>query len=216
MPVRRSPLVARFSLPVTIAAIAAIATGWSLDARAQSVWADVEVGVGRAALPNSFNDAEPTKLDPAFGLGAGVRFSAWTIGLRGHVVPTSSFTFYQGVLEAGFHPSAGRWDPYVSVHGGYAVMSMHALDLSAFGPLGSVAPPNPRGPDLGLGLGVDYRVTPLFALGIGVTGDVLFLSAPASYSNAGPGEQQVLLFTGGSGVGSAVIGTIHAGWRFEI
>jgi hypothetical protein len=207
-------------LPV---AIAAIATGWSLDAHAQSVWADVEVGAGRAALPSSFNDFEPTKVDPAFGLGAGVRFAAWTVGLRGHVVPTSSFTFYQGVLEAGFHPSAGRWDPYVSVHGGYAVMSLHAITIPFFnGPPGSgepqasFTPPAPRGPDLGLGLGVDYRVTSLFALGIGVTGDVLFLSAPASYFNAGSGGQEALLFAPGSGVGNAVIASIHAGWRFEL
>ncbi len=217
---RRLLLVARFSLPL---AAAALATVWSLDARAQSAWADVEVGAGRVALPDSFGDFTPTKLDPAFGLGAGLRFSAWTVGLRGHAVPTSSFTFYQGVLEAGFHPSAGRWDPYVSVHGGYAVMSLHAITTpfldgspGSGAPPGSLTPPAPRGPDLGLGLGVDYRVTSLFALGVGATGDALFLSAPASYADARPGQVQALLFAPRSGVGSAVIGAIHAGWRFGI
>jgi hypothetical protein len=79
-----------------------------------------------------------------------------------------------------------------------------------------VTPANPRGPDFGLGLGVDYRVTSLFALGLGVTADALFLTMPASYVTLSPVGPPVLVMNPGSGVGSAVIASVHAGWRFEL
>jgi hypothetical protein len=212
MRVRRFQRVVGFALPLAIGA-----TSWSLDASAQSVWADVQGGAGRIDLPVSFSDFAPMKVEPALGLGAGLRFSAWTVGLRGELVPTTSFTFYQGVIEAAFRPSLGRWEPYVGVRGGYTTMSMKPVYLpSLTGVMGSPIPiPSPHGPDLGMGLGLDFRVTPLLAVGVGVAADALLLSTSAGYFDLS-GDAKVLVQAPSSGVGSAIVASLHAAAQFDL
>jgi hypothetical protein len=126
----------------------------------------------------------------AFGVGAGLRFLTWTVGLRARVAPLSDFTLIQANLEAGFHLPLGAWDPYVNVHGGYVTTPLKNAPSSF---------PTPNGFDLGGSLGADYYFTALLSLGLDLTADALFLSADSQ-----------------SSTGSALIGSLHLGLHFDL
>jgi hypothetical protein len=155
------------------------------------------------------------------GVGAGLSLGVWSFGVRGRVTPASPFTLFQGVLEVGIHPlRTGPWDPYVSVHGGYALVSMREhVPFAADSPEPNVAfpLPNAHGPEAGLSLGGDYYVSPLLSLGLDVTADAMSLSSPAAYfTEAGTGLPSVLVRNPVSGLGIGMSVSAHVGLHFDL
>lgn len=184
--------------------------------RLELVYVNAEVGGAYANLNNQTN---PLNIYPggqggvAFGLGAGLRFVFFTIGVRGRAAPFSGYTLYEANLEAGFHLPLGAWDPYVNVHGGYAGAHMNAEPaLTIAGTSVSYTPPSPSGGDFGGSLGVNYYVTSLFSVGADVTLDGLFLNASAAYLTG----TQVQISASESSTGVAFLGSLHAGLHFTL
>jgi hypothetical protein len=147
----------------------------------------------------------------AFGLGVGLRFVTWTLGIRGRISPMSAFTFYEGNLELGFHVPMGAWDPYVNVHGGYARASMNNVDTLFAVP---VIPASPSGGDVGGSVGIDYYLAALFSLGVDATADALFLGTPDT--TAPVAGATIILAHGQSITGSFLMGSVHAGLHFDL
>ena len=180
-------------------------------------WVNLGAGGGYASLPSKLGYATTGAGGPAFDLGFGGRFVTWTLGLRARVMPTSSFTLVQGMLEAGYHLPMGAWDPYVNIRGGYVTALMKQQvggSLPAGGGVATIAiaypyvdVPNPHGVDLGAAIGDDYYLSALFSLGLDVSFDALLLSHGAL--SAPP-------FPSASGVGFVVVGSLHAGLHFDL
>ncbi|HEY2516994.1 MAG TPA: hypothetical protein VGI39_39250 [Polyangiaceae bacterium] len=154
------------------------------------------------------------RMSAALGVGAGVRIAAWTLGVRARVSPFGAFTLLETNAEAGFHLPFGHWDPYVSLHAGYARAFMTEAIPFAI-PDGSQGyraytgtPPSPDGPDLGGALGIDYFLTERFSLGAEASLDALFISTNGPVIDG---------FRGPPGsVGSAFLAGAHAGLHFEL
>lgn len=130
--------------------------------RFEIVYVNAEVGGGYVS-PGDKVASSSSQGGLVLGLGAGLRFLTWTLGIRGRVAPLSAYTLIEANAEAGFHLPVGAWDPYLNVHGGYARASMSG--------------PSPSGGDLGGSVGADYYLSALFSLGVDATLDALFLSA---------------------------------------
>jgi|SRR5580704_11567121 hypothetical protein len=179
-------------------------------------WANLEVGGGYVGLPSKLGYSSTGAGGPAFGLGAGARFITWTLGARARVVPTSSFTLVQAMVEAGYHLPVGAWDPYLNLRGGYVIALMkQSLPAGADVP-GVVSAgtaydvPNPHGFDLGVSTGDDYYLSALFSLGVDVSFDAMFLSHAALPS------ADYATFNSASGIGFVVVGSLHAGLHFDL
>ena len=211
---------------VAAALVLAVAATWSFEARAESatdrglelVYANAEVGGAYANIGNQFTN-QGGQGGAALGLGLGLRFVYFTVGLRGRLAPLSAFTLYEANLEVGIHVPEGAWDPYINLHGGYARASMNSQPLTFNVPvlgvvdLGTVTPPSPSGGDVGGSLGIDYYLSGLFSLGLDATLDALFLSTSAvTYTVAG----QPVTIQGQSNTGVAFLGTLHAGLHFDL
>jgi hypothetical protein len=209
-----------------LVAVAAAAT-WSLPASAQDaagsrglelVYLNAEVGGAYVNIGQQFTN-QGGQGGAAVGVGAGLRFVYFTVGLRGRIAPLSAFTLYEGNLELGIHVPAGAWDPYLNIHGGYAHASMNAEEYSVIVlgtvvALGQETPPSPSGGDVGGSLGTDYYFSSLFSLGLDVTLDALILSTGAT-TILSSGNQSVQL-AGQSNTGIAFIGAVHAGLHFDL
>jgi hypothetical protein len=154
------------------------------------VYANAEAGGTFVTLGNKVGGAGSGEGGAAFGVGAGLRFVTWTLGLRARIAPLADFTLIQANLEAGFHLPLGPWDPYAVLHGGYVTAPLKNV------PSGS---PTPSGFDLGGSIGADYYFTALLSLGLDLTADALFVSAASQ-----------------STVGSALIGSLHLGLHFDL
>jgi hypothetical protein len=179
------------------------------------VYVSAEAGAMYANLGGPYRGAQG---GAAFGLGAGVRFLQWTIGIRGRVAPLPAYTLYEGNVEAGFHLQLGAWDPYVNVHGGYAHASMNSEQVYFNVPPVSVAagpatPPSPSGGDVGGSLGTDYYFSALFSVGADVTLDALFMSSPEVTLVSQGGQ---LVFPAASATGIAFMGSLHVGVHFDL
>jgi hypothetical protein len=207
----------------TIVAVLATAVGatWSLEARAQSndrglelVYLNAEVGAAYVNIGNQFTD-QGGQGGAAIGVGAGLRFVYFTVGVRGRIAPLSAFTLYEGNLELGIHIPQGAWDPYFNIHGGYAHASMNSEAYPIVGTISVQAtPPSPSGGDIGGSLGTDYYFSGLFSLGIDATLDALVLSTGATtIASSGNPPVQVQV-QGKSNTGIAFIGSVHAGLHF--
>jgi len=120
------------------------------------------------------------------GAEAGVRFVWFTLGMRFRYEFLQSFDIWQLDAVAGFHIPAGKWDPYVSIHGGYAAIG--SLDPKSFD-VSQVAPCSgngcsaqdaanqfsTRGGNVGLAIGADYYFVPALSFGVDVSFELLFL-----------------------------------------
>jgi hypothetical protein len=182
--------------------------------RFELVYVTAEVGGAYGNVGDKFtNRASQGGL--ALGLGAGLRFLTFTLGVRGRVAPLAAYTLIEANGEAGFHLPLGAWDPYINIHGGYAQAAMNSQPLATLTsggtPSSSLAytPPSPSGGDFGGALGTDYYFTALFSLGIDASLDALFLSANST--TIGP-----VTFGGGSGTGVAFLASAHAGLHFDL
>jgi hypothetical protein len=177
-------------------------------------WVNLGVGGGYATLPSKFDYGKGGG-GPAFDLGVGGRFITWTLGVRARVMPTSSFTLVQAMLEAGYHLPMGAWDPYVNIRGGYVTALMKQETDTPFVPAASLATtdsstfsvPNPHGVDLGASIGDDYYLSALFSLGLDVSFDAMLLSHGTLSSPP---------IASASGVGFVVVGSLHAGLHFDL
>ena len=175
------------------------------EAPLERIWTNAEIGASRVYLGNDTSLATTTSNGAMLGVGAGARFAPWTFGARFRAHPQSAFTFFQLNAEVGLHPAQGAWDPYVNLHGGYVTTSLNT----------STAPegfPNPRGFDLGLSAGADYRLSPLFSLGFDATADVFLIARtfPA------PGVVHTDVVGDNKTGGYALIAAAHATLHFDL
>ncbi len=185
------------------------------------VWANVEAGVGyvnmQSLIGSNFQVQNSSSTGGMFGVGAGIRLLIFTIGVRARLNELSAFNLWETNGEFGVHLPIKKWDPYLSLHGGYTfvgTLSSSALDAS----LSSAATDiSIHGADTGLSMGVDYYVIPYLSLGLDVTADALFLSRPpivslpASVSGALTPTEQAALKASGDAVGIGGSGSFHVG-----
>jgi hypothetical protein len=156
-----------------------------------------------------------------FGVGAGLRFLAWTIGLQARVAPLSSFTFMEANVEAGFQLRLAAWEPHVGIHGGYARAAMNRSGqyLAGMAPSASTfipyTPASPEGQDVGGSVGTDYYVSPLFSLGADVSLDALFLKSNNTTVDLTFGGMPASLVLGGAhDTGVAFVAAFHGRFHF--
>ncbi len=102
--------------------------------RLELVYVNAEVGGAYANIGSNFY-FPPAKVYAsqggiALGLGAGLRFLTFTLGVRGRVAPLAAYTLIEANGEAGFHLPLGAWDPYINIHGGYAQAAMNSQPLA--------------------------------------------------------------------------------------
>ena len=106
------------------------------------VYANAEAGGTFVTLGNKVGGAGSGEGGAAFGVGAGLRFVTWTLGLRARIAPLADFTLFQANLEAGFHLPVGAFRPLTS-----STVAVTALKNAPSGA------PMPSGFDLGGSLG---------------------------------------------------------------
>ncbi len=119
------------------------------------------------------------------GAEAGIRFVWLTLGARfRYDTLPSAFNIWQLDAVLGFHIPLGRWDPYVSIHGGYSAIG--TLDPSNF-KASDIAPCatctsqdaangfSSKGANVGFSVGVDYYLAKFFSIGVDAGFEFLFL-----------------------------------------
>lgn len=189
------------------------------------VWANAEAGfsyVNMQSLSSSNFQIQKSSSDGAmFGLGAGLRFLIFTVGVRARLDELSAFNLWETNGELGFHIPAGKWDPYLSLHGGYTFVG--TLNSSALGASITASPSDIsiHGADAGLSLGVDYYIIPYLSIGLDLTGEALFLSRPpaslpADFSLLSASMQNVIKSqpiyqASGDAAGLGAAGSLHVG-----
>jgi hypothetical protein len=161
-----------------------------------------------------------------FGAEAGVRFVWLTLGARFRydTLPTA-FNIWQLDAVLGFHIPLGRWDPYVSIHGGYSAIG--TLDPSSFkasdlcnGCTSQDAANgfSTKGANVGFSVGVDYYLLKFFSLGIDGGFEFLFLHRdplplPAACANDptcnAAAQAQPLYKSSGDAAGVSVMASAH-------
>jgi hypothetical protein len=124
------------------------------------------------------------------GIAAGLRLLVFTIGPRFRYHAMSDFRFAQIDGELGFHFGTARFDPFLSLHGGYSFIANGDLAQAA-------SDVSLRGFNAGMSAGFDYYVSPVFTLGVGLTGEGLFLKRPpvplpAGFNNLPAAQQQAI------------------------
>jgi hypothetical protein len=116
-----------------------------------------------------------------FGLGAGLRFLLLTLGVRARMHQLSAFSMWQinGVIGAAIPISS--LDLSITAHGGYSFvgrLSNDALGAAANNMPNASAGVSITGFNAGIGMALDYYITPMISLGGGITGEGLFLKRP--------------------------------------
>lgn len=147
------------------------------------VWANVEGGVEAANLRRFDANVDtltvgltPTSgVGPAFGVGAGVRFLFITLGVRGRVADMlssgNSWQLWTLDAEIGVRVPLKRFEPYLTLAGGYASLGNFGTATSGLGSGFDVS-----GANLRLGAGLDVYVTRGFSIGGIVSGEMLVLA----------------------------------------
>ncbi len=189
------------SAPTVCAVAAPAATGAQAAARVeeptawggpttQHLWIDAQAGVESVQLNTFTADFEsvsvgllPTSgVGPTANVGAGVRLSFFTLGLRGHVAsfqndsPTQTVGAWQIWTldaEAGLRVPLNRLEPHVSIAAGYA--SFGGFEDAVRGLSSGL---DVHGVDARLDGGVDYWVTHEISLGADASGGLLFVARP--------------------------------------
>lgn len=151
------------------------------------VWVNGEGGVEVADL-RTFNanvdnltvGLTPTSgVGPMAGLGAGVRLLFLTLGVRGRVgamQPDSgggAWQLWTLDAEIGVRVPLKRFEPYLTLAGGYASLGNFGTAVSGLGSGFDVS-----GANLRLGVGLDVYVTHMFSVGGIASGEMLILARP--------------------------------------
>lgn len=190
---------------------------------------NAEVGgsyINMAQLSESSLGLEKTSSGgPMFGLGAGVRLVVFTLGARARYNALSSFNMWQLNAEAGFKIPIRSLDIGFGFHGGYSFvgsLSDTAVATNTNTPTNADAV-KVRGFNVGADFIVDYYLTPVFSLGVGVTGDLLFLNRPAlskpdglTAAQSAAIDNDPLYQKSGSSGGLQLGGALRAGLHFGL
>jgi len=130
---------------------------------------------------------------PMVGAEAGIRLLFFTLGARFRYEMLQPFNFWQLNLVAGFHIQAGKWDPYVSVHGGYSAIgnvdkSNVATTITGALPSGYSSQDiangmSTRGGNVGIDFGADYYLVRFLSIGVDATFELLFLHRDALFDS---------------------------------
>jgi hypothetical protein len=145
-------------------------------------WLNVEGGFSHVGL-HPFSPREDSFtagfVDPIanggyVGAGLGARVLFFTVGARGRITFSSAYRIYSVGGEAGLHIPIGKLDPHVDLGGGYAALAnIHDARTGGDSPLSI------RGYYLRIGGGLDYYLSPVFSIGLNVSGDLLGLTRGA-------------------------------------
>lgn len=148
-------------------------------------WLNGEVGgsyIDMSQLSsNSLALEKTSSAGPMLGLGAGVRLVLFVLGARARYNALSSFNMWQLNAEAGIKIPIRSLDIGFGFHGGYSFVGSladSAVATNTNTPTHADAV-KVRGLNAGADFVFDYYLTPLFSMGLGVTGDFLFLNRPA-------------------------------------
>lgn len=196
------------------------------------VWADVSAGASYVDMQqlsgSDFALSRSRAGGPAFSVGAGVRLVLFVLGARLRYNPLSAFDLWQVNAEAGIKLPVSSFDILFGVHGGYSFAG-RLDDAGIVSPIATPASADSlsvRGANAGLDVAVDYYVTPLFSVGAGILGDVLFLGRSQADKPAGmaslPAADQAavngspLYSKSGSGVGLQLAGGLRLGLHFGL
>jgi len=175
---------------------------------------------------NSLQIQQTNAAGALFGAEAGVRFVWLTLGARFRydVLPTA-FNIWQLDAVLGFHIPLGRWDPYVSLHGGYsAIGTLDPSNFKASDLCGTCTQQDAangfssKGANVGFAVGVDYYLAKFFSLGVDAGFEFLFLhrdplTLPAACANdptcAAAAQAQPLYKNSGDAAGVSVMASAH-------
>lgn len=176
----------------------------------QFFWLDAEVGarwydlglLSDSGLIDADEDAGG--LLPSLGLGAGARFLYFTGGARFRLNMSGDLPFWTAGLEAALRIPKGVWEPYVFVGGGYLRTLEYKDDCG-----GCYKDLVVSGGYAALGGGLDYFVTPVFAVGTRLDVEVPFVSRAAL-----PGVADGVYAEGASAVGLSANLGLHLSLHF--
>jgi hypothetical protein len=121
------------------------------------------------------------------GVGAGIRIVFISLGARLRWQKLSPFNLVQANGELLFKLPISKVDVIIGGHGGYSgVGTLNDLFASNATTNAALADSvNVKGWNAGIDLGFDYFINRYFSLGLGLTGDFLFLQRPKSGLPAG-------------------------------
>lgn len=158
---------------------------------------------------------------PMFGVAAGVRLVYLTLGARLRYNMLSAFSMWQINGEAALKVPISSFDFLVGVHGGWSFLGKlgdASLETTTDRAPGDVSV---RGFNGGLDAAFDYYVASFFSVGVGASGDVLFLSRPPATIPADTPadvkariEADPLYKSSGSSVGFGFAGMARLGLHF--
>lgn len=120
------------------------------------------------------------------GIGAGIRIVVVSLGVKLRWHKLSTFNLVQANGELLFKLPISKVDVLIGGHGGYSgVGSLNDLFASNAAQNATTAADltsnvSVRGWNAGIDLGFDYFITNYFSLGLGLTGDFLYLQRPKS------------------------------------
>lgn len=143
----------------------------------------------------------------AMELGLGARLLLVTVGPRARALVLSNATLWQLGGEVALRIPMGRWDPFVSLQGGYTFGQKPREDIDCGAPAAKCRPFSATGPmpddpvgitgaDLGLAGGLDYYLTPMFSLGGDLAVMMLFLTRDAVPQTTEPALDRDASMTG--------------------
>ncbi len=141
---------------------------------------------------------------PSVGLGAGARFLYFTGGARFRFNFAGDLPFWTAGLEAALRVPLGDWEPYALVGGGY--LRTLKYEDKCGGCYGDLVI---SGGYATLGGGLDYFVTPVFAVGPRLDVEVPFVSRDAV-----PAAPEDVYANDGSGVGLSANLGLHLSLHF--
>ena len=193
------------------------------------VYVNAQVGGVFDALGTFNNSLQIQQTNAAgamFGAEAGVRFVWLTLGARfRYDTLPSAFNIWQLDAVLGFHIPLGRWDPYVSLHGGYsAIGTLDASNFKASDLCGGCTQQDAangfssKGANVGFSVGVDYYVAKFFSIGVDGGFEFLFLHRdplplPTACANdptcSAAAQSQPLYKSSGDAAGVSVMASAH-------
>jgi len=202
--------------------------------RHEIVWTNAEAGIQGLHLRTFEANPDAVTLGvlpadavgPTLGVGAGVRFVFVTLGVRGRVgmfaadAPghTGGFQLWTLDAELGIRAPLGRFDPWLTLSGGYATFGGLSTAVSGLQQGLDVNGVNAR-----VAIGFDYYLNKHLSLGASLGGELLYMtrSGISVRDLATPQEVDTLnqakarlLQANGSSVGAAWSATVGPGVHF--
>lgn len=147
---------------------------------------------------------ETSGFAPSVGLGAGARFLYFTGGARFRFNFAGDLPFWTAGIEAALRVPLGDWEPYALVGGGY-LRTLEYKDKCG----GCYKDLLISGGYATVGGGIDYFVTPVFAVGPRLDVEIPFLSRDAA-----PNAPEAVYASEGSGVGLSANLGLHLSLHF--